>query len=148
MGAYFGQNMQTLVTRLLGEQLEDGGWNCEAENGSVRPSFTTRPTFSKACGRMNSRREGRRKSPRPGNAEKNILWNGNSSGRRAREKSSRKPGCGRPFNSHVEGMRSQSPSPRIFRYPFALEQLAKGYVLRGQLLAEIVFEERGCCVEG
>ena len=26
-------------TRLLGEQLADGGWNCEAENGSVRSSF-------------------------------------------------------------------------------------------------------------
>jgi hypothetical protein len=24
---------------LLGEQLEDGGWNCEAENGSTRSSF-------------------------------------------------------------------------------------------------------------
>ena len=30
-----------LVDRLLGEQLEDGGWNCEVENGSVRSSFAT-----------------------------------------------------------------------------------------------------------
>jgi hypothetical protein len=30
-----------VVARLLGEQLEDGGWNCEAENGSVRSSFAT-----------------------------------------------------------------------------------------------------------
>jgi hypothetical protein len=29
------------VNRLLTEQLEDGGWNCEAENGSVRSSFAT-----------------------------------------------------------------------------------------------------------
>jgi hypothetical protein len=29
------------VARLVGEQLEDGGWNCEAENGSVRSSFHT-----------------------------------------------------------------------------------------------------------
>jgi hypothetical protein len=29
------------VSRLLGEQLADGGWNCEAENGSVRSSFDT-----------------------------------------------------------------------------------------------------------
>lgn len=41
MGVYFGVNMDALVARLLGEQLEDGGWNCEAENGSVRSSFAT-----------------------------------------------------------------------------------------------------------
>ena len=41
LGIYFGQDMDDLVTRLLGEQLEDGGWNCEVENGSVRSSFAT-----------------------------------------------------------------------------------------------------------
>lgn len=41
IGVYFGQDMQAVVDRLLGEQLEDGGWNCEAENGSVRSSFAT-----------------------------------------------------------------------------------------------------------
>ncbi len=41
LGTYFHQNMDGLVVRLLGEQLEDGGWNCEAENGSVRSSFAT-----------------------------------------------------------------------------------------------------------
>jgi hypothetical protein len=40
-GAYFGQNVRGLVERLLGEQLPDGGWNCEAENGSTRSSFNT-----------------------------------------------------------------------------------------------------------
>jgi hypothetical protein len=30
-----------VVARLVAEQLEDGGWNCEAENGSVRSSFDT-----------------------------------------------------------------------------------------------------------
>jgi hypothetical protein len=30
-----------LVDRLLSEQLPDGGWNCEAERGSVRSSFHT-----------------------------------------------------------------------------------------------------------
>lgn len=39
LGAYFGENVDRIVTRLLGEQLGDGGWNCEAENGSVRSSF-------------------------------------------------------------------------------------------------------------
>ncbi len=41
LGVYFGQNVDAVVARLLGEQLEDGGWNCEVENGSVRSSFAT-----------------------------------------------------------------------------------------------------------
>ncbi len=40
-GAYFGQDVQRIVDRLLGEQLPDGGWNCEAESGSTRSSFNT-----------------------------------------------------------------------------------------------------------
>jgi hypothetical protein len=40
-GAYFGQDVQGLISRLLTEQLADGGWNCEAENGSTRSSFNT-----------------------------------------------------------------------------------------------------------
>jgi hypothetical protein len=41
LGAYFGERSDRLVDRLLGEQLADGGWNCEAERGSVRSSFHT-----------------------------------------------------------------------------------------------------------
>jgi hypothetical protein len=41
IGASFGQEVQALADRLLGEQMEDGGWNCEAENGSTRGSFHT-----------------------------------------------------------------------------------------------------------
>ncbi len=41
LGAYFGEASDRLVDRLLGEQLADGGWNCEAERGSVRSSFHT-----------------------------------------------------------------------------------------------------------
>jgi hypothetical protein len=40
-GAYFGQAVQRIIARLLGEQLPDGGWNCEAANGSTRSSFNT-----------------------------------------------------------------------------------------------------------
>ncbi len=41
VGAYFGQDgvvgeaTQGIIDRLLGEQLPDGGWNCEAANGST-----------------------------------------------------------------------------------------------------------------
>jgi len=41
IGSYFGQDVRAIVDRLLGEQLTDGGWNCEAENGSTRSSFHT-----------------------------------------------------------------------------------------------------------
>jgi hypothetical protein len=41
IGAYFGVKVDGIVELLLGEQLEDGGWNCEAENGSIRSSFNT-----------------------------------------------------------------------------------------------------------
>ena len=41
LGAYYGVDVEPIVTRLIGEQLADGGWNCEVENGSVRSSFNT-----------------------------------------------------------------------------------------------------------
>ncbi len=40
-GAGLGQDVGSLVERLLGEQLEDGGWNCDAPHGSMRSSFNT-----------------------------------------------------------------------------------------------------------
>src|SRR5262245_18154358 len=41
VGAYFGQDARGIVVRLLAEQLSDGGWNCDAPNGSTRSSFNT-----------------------------------------------------------------------------------------------------------
>ena len=41
IGAYFGEDVRGIVDRLLGEQMDDGGWNCEQENGSTRGSFDT-----------------------------------------------------------------------------------------------------------
>lgn len=40
-GAYFGVDVSSIVDRLVGERLEDGGWNCERANGSVRSSFAS-----------------------------------------------------------------------------------------------------------
>jgi hypothetical protein len=40
-GSYFGEDVSGIVDRLLGEQMADGGWNCEQENGSIRGSFHT-----------------------------------------------------------------------------------------------------------
>jgi hypothetical protein len=36
-----GQDVRVIVDRLLGEQLPDGGWNCEAPHRSTRSSFNT-----------------------------------------------------------------------------------------------------------
>ena len=41
ISAYFGEDSHGLVDRLLGEQMADGGWNCEQENGSTRGSFNS-----------------------------------------------------------------------------------------------------------
>lgn len=41
IGAYHGVDVEPIVQRILGERMDDGGWNCEAENGSVRTSFDT-----------------------------------------------------------------------------------------------------------
>jgi hypothetical protein len=41
VGAYTGQDVRVIVDRLLDEQCADGGWNCEAGNGSTRGSFHT-----------------------------------------------------------------------------------------------------------
>jgi hypothetical protein len=40
-GSYFGVDMTPLAERLLEEQLPDGGWNCEVENGATVSSFGT-----------------------------------------------------------------------------------------------------------
>jgi hypothetical protein len=40
LGAYFGRPTAHLARRLVGEQLDDGGWNCEAPR-SARSSFHT-----------------------------------------------------------------------------------------------------------
>jgi hypothetical protein len=40
LGAYFGRPVEALARRLIGEQLDDGGWNCDAPQ-SARASFHT-----------------------------------------------------------------------------------------------------------
>ena len=40
-GSYFGVDTTPIVDRLIDERLSDGGWNCEATNGSIRASSDT-----------------------------------------------------------------------------------------------------------
>jgi hypothetical protein len=56
-GAHYGLDMSPLVARLLTERLEDGGWNCEAEFGSVRSSFDS--TINVLDGLLEFERTGR-----------------------------------------------------------------------------------------
>jgi len=41
LGAYFGADVDGIVARLLADQLDDGGWNCEVETGAIVSSFGT-----------------------------------------------------------------------------------------------------------
>ena len=61
LGTYFEQDVDAIVDRLVGEQLEDGGWNCEAENGSTRSSFAT--TINVLEGLLAHERAGRATPP-------------------------------------------------------------------------------------
>ena len=65
-GAYFGVDVSALVDRLVGERLDDGGWNCERAEGSVRSSFATTinvleglAQFERATGGTTASREAR-----------------------------------------------------------------------------------------
>ncbi len=41
LGSYFGADVERIVGRLLAGQLDDGGWNCEAERGATVSSFNS-----------------------------------------------------------------------------------------------------------
>jgi len=41
IGAYFGQNVDGIVERLLADRLPDGGWNCWAQDGAKVSSFAS-----------------------------------------------------------------------------------------------------------
>jgi hypothetical protein len=41
LGAYLGRPSESLARRLLGEQLDDGGWNCEAPKSTCSSFHTT-----------------------------------------------------------------------------------------------------------
>ena len=56
-GAYFRQDVRGIVDRLLAGQLPDGGWNCEAANGSTRSSFNTTICAPRPCSSTNAAAE-------------------------------------------------------------------------------------------
>jgi hypothetical protein len=68
VGSYFGVDILPVVDRLLGEQMTDGGWNCDQEIGSTRGSFHSTITvleglleFERATGGSPAVKEARRR---------------------------------------------------------------------------------------
>ncbi|MDX8540901.1 MULTISPECIES: squalene cyclase [Mesorhizobium] len=66
-GAYFGVDVSAIIERLIGERLDDGGWNCERANGSLRSSFASTINvleglleFERATGGTDPSRQARR----------------------------------------------------------------------------------------
>jgi hypothetical protein len=93
LGVYFGHPVDDIVTRWIGEQLGDGGWNCWADTA---PSFLpARPPSmcSTVCWLTSRPRGARPKRSRPVVAARNTYWNAGCSGARARATSSTRAGC-------------------------------------------------------
>ena len=90
-GAYFGVNVTAIVERILLERLADGGWNCEAENGSVRSSFDT--TINVLDGLLEVERAtgGPEQVRRPAAAVRSTCSSAACSAARARRSSSSRP---------------------------------------------------------
>jgi hypothetical protein len=67
IGAYFGEASDRLVERLVQEQLDDGGWNCDApsSHSSSRPISTRSSFHSTICVLEGLLEYERAKGPRP-----------------------------------------------------------------------------------
>ena len=55
VGAYFGVDVDSIVVRLLSEQLADGGWNCEAETARCVHRSRQRSACSRDCSSTSGR---------------------------------------------------------------------------------------------
>lgn len=82
-GSYFGVDMDRVIDRLLDQQMSDGGWNCERENGSVRGSFHTTINVLEGLLAAQTAHEGVQDITAAATPERSSSWNGGSSvGRR------------------------------------------------------------------
>ncbi len=86
-----------VVARLLGEQLEDGGWNCEAERGSVRTSFATTINVLQGLVAHERASGGTAEAIARGAGVKRTSSNESWSDGRAPATSSTQPGCSSRF---------------------------------------------------
>ncbi len=79
-GAYFGQDVDGLVERLVGEQLADGGWNCEAENGSPARRSTPRSACWRRSWRGSARAARTRRCRSRGAGARSTCWSAGCTG--------------------------------------------------------------------
>jgi hypothetical protein len=100
IGSYFRKPNDTLAKQLLGEQLEDGGWNCEAApfvSPKRPPAGALRSTPPSASSKDSSNTSepgaNRRRSRKSASAPKTICSSAACSARFALAKSSTSAGC-------------------------------------------------------
>jgi hypothetical protein len=83
-GSYFGVDMSPVVQRLVKERLDDGGWNCETESGSVRSSFGTTINVLEGLLEYERATGGTSESRRRAARARSTSWSGRSSAVSAR----------------------------------------------------------------
>lgn len=66
LGSYFGENIGGVAGRMLGGQLDDVGWNCEAAEAHRGPRPEPRSMSSKGCWSAGAPTAGHRTRLRPG----------------------------------------------------------------------------------
>src|SRR6266851_681066 len=97
IGAYFKEPNDALANKFLGEQLEDGGWNCEAWPFLSPKRPPSRRSSPSACSKDSSNTSGqganRRPSRRPASGPKTICSSAACSARFELAKSSTNAGC-------------------------------------------------------
>ncbi len=91
IGSYFKEPNDALANQLLGEQLEDGGWNCEAPKSRALRSIPL-SACSKDCSNTNELGASRRPSPGPATGPKTICSSAACSARFELAKSSTNAG--------------------------------------------------------
>ncbi len=72
IGSYFKEPNDALAHELLGEQLEDGGWNCEAHKKAGDLRSIPPSACSKDCSNPNEQGANLRPSPGPASGPKTI----------------------------------------------------------------------------
>jgi hypothetical protein len=94
LDVYFGQNIDGIVERLLGEQLEDGGWNCWTGHGSARPSYQATVNVLEGLSAYERASNGSADSIRAQRRGEEYLLERTCSGVRAPGKWRTRTGCG------------------------------------------------------
>ena len=97
LGAYFDQDVDGVVSRLVSGQLGDGGWNCWAESGAVVSSAATTINVLEGLLAHEQSTGGSANPSTRGGGASSICWNGGCSAGKAPARSLTRRGCSSPF---------------------------------------------------